>query len=166
MIGSYIFCWHMFFNKSFYIASNGELINCFFWTSFLFLQPFYLSTGVLSFMILESSVIHYIQLANLFPSFWLFFVLFWMLRLLVAVNKLCNVPHGSRIKTLETIFTKIRFGGSKEWVRSWSHSSLIKDLRTFVKKLSAVFPNTLRRKRKKRKKERQLQSVLHYTKTQ
>ena len=40
MLGSYIFWWHMFFKNSFHIASHKAPINCFFWTSFLFLQAF------------------------------------------------------------------------------------------------------------------------------
>ena len=37
----------MFFNNSFYIASHGAPINCFFRTFFLFIQNFYLSNGFL-----------------------------------------------------------------------------------------------------------------------
>ena len=93
---------------------------------------------------------------------------FWMLRMLVTKNKPCHMPHASLITTWETIFTKILFGVSQEWVRSWSYASLVTDLRTFAKKLSAIRPKTLRRKRKRkrRKKERQLQSFSRYTQTQ
>ena len=37
----------MFFNNSFYIASHGAPINCFFRTFFLFIQNFYLSSRFL-----------------------------------------------------------------------------------------------------------------------
>ena len=41
---------------------------------------------------------------NLFPSFWLFLVLFWMLWTLVTAHKSCHVPHTSQITTWGTIF--------------------------------------------------------------
>ena len=47
-------------------------------------------------------------------NFWLFLVLFWMLWMLVPVNKPRHVPHASQITTWGTIFTKIVFGVSKE----------------------------------------------------
>ena len=46
MLGSYIFWWHMFCNKSFYIASYGVPIHCFFWTPSFFLQTSLLINSV------------------------------------------------------------------------------------------------------------------------
>ena len=43
---------------------------------------------------------------------------------------------------------------SKECIRSWSHASLITDLRTFAKKLWIVHPKSLRTKWKRRKKRK------------
>ena len=43
-----------------------------------------------------------------------FLLLFWMLRMLVTVDKPCHVPHASGTTTSETMFTKICFGVSKE----------------------------------------------------
>ena len=136
----YIFWWHMLFNSSFYIASHGAPINCSFWIflfSFLF-RLFSWSTWFRFVLILKSSVI--CSVPNLFSNFWLFLVLFWMLWRLVTVNKLCHVPHASRITTWETVFTKIFFAVSKEWVRSWSHASKVTNLKTLAKKLLAVPP--------------------------
>ena len=58
------------------------------------------------------------------------------------------------------------FGVPKEAVRFWSHASFVTNLKTLAKKLSVVRPKILSRRRKRRKKERQLQSFLHYTQTQ
>ena len=109
----------------------------------------------------------------MFPSFWPFFLLFWMLQMLATVNKSCHVPHASLTTTSETIFTKELYGVSKKWARSWSHDSLLTDLRTFAKKLLAVCPKTPRRnrkrekKKKKEKKERKaIAKFLRYTQSQ
>ena len=75
----------MFFNNSFYIASDGAPINCSFkHLLFFFFRLFYLSPQFLFVLILESSVIYW--LANVFSSFWLFFVFSRMLWMLVTVN--------------------------------------------------------------------------------
>ena len=85
--------------------------------------------------------------------FWHFLVLFWMLLMLVTVHEPCHVPHALWIRTSETIFMEICSGMSKEWVRSWSHVFLITKVKTFHKKLLAVCPEKVAR-RKKRKKTR------------
>ena len=98
-------------------------------------------------------------LANLFPSFWLFLVLFWMLWMLVTVFKACHVSHASQITTWGTLFTTKLLSVSKEWVRSWSHTSLIIYYQTFANKLKAVRPKLFQEGEKE--KERQLlQSVM------
>ena len=109
----------MFFINSFYIASHGA-INFLIWTSSLFFS-FRLFTYRLNFSVLtieSSASIHWLTgLTNLFPRFWLFLVLFWMLWMLVNVHKPCHVPHASRkTTTWRTIFTERLFGVSKEWV--------------------------------------------------
>ena len=77
-------------------------------------------------------------LANLFPSFWLFCVLLWMRWMQVTVHKLCHLPHTSRITTCGTIFAEIFSGVSKKWVRSWSHTFLIANVKTWTRKLLVV----------------------------
>ena len=62
-------------------------------------------------------------------------VLFWMLWMLVTVNKPCHVPHASQITTSGTIFTEIFLGVSKEWISSLLHASKVSNLKTFGKKL-------------------------------
>ena len=109
----YIWWWQMFFNNSFYIASHGAAVNFLIWTSslFFFFRLFYLSTQFLSALAIESSAIHWLNgLSNLFLSFWLFLVVFWMLWMLVTVH----VPHASQITTWGTIFTERLFGVFKE----------------------------------------------------
>ena len=93
-----------------------------------------------------------------FSSFWLFLVLFWMLWMLVTMFKACLVAHASRITTWGTLFTEILFSLSKEWIRSWPHTSLITYDKTFAKKLKAIRPKPCREGGKE--KERQLQSVM------
>ena len=154
----------MFFNNSFYIASHGAAINFLIWTSspFFFFRFFYLSTWFLSILTIESSDIHWLTgLTKFFPSFWLFLVLFWMLWMLVTVFKPCHMPHASQITTWGTLFTERLFSVSKEWVRSWSHTSLIIYDKTFAKKLKAVCPKSCWEGEKEKEKERQLQSVMH-----
>ena len=94
---------------------------------------------------LLSSTTHYNWLICFWVSWSHFSVLFWMLRMLVTMNKWCHVPHASRITTLGKIFTKIPFGLPKEWVRSWSHAFLITNAKTLAKKLLTVSPKILRR---------------------
>ena len=137
----------------FFTWSSNQLLNL-----NIFLQIFYLSTQFFSVLTLESSAIHW--LANLFPSFWLFLVLYWMLRMLVTMFKLCHVPHASRITTWGTLSTEIYFGVSKEWVRSWSHASLIIYHKTFVKKLKAARPKSYQEGEKEKEKERKLENVM------
>ena len=81
--------------------------------------------------------------------------------MLVTVHKPCHVPHASRITTSGKIFTERPFSVSDEWVRSWSHAFLITFDKTLCKKLLVVFPGkVMRRKKRKKKLERQLQSFL------
>ena len=70
------------------------------------------------------------------------------------MQKPCHVPHASRITTSGTIFTKIFFGVSKEWVRSWPHAFLITNLKTLTKKLLAVRPEKWTGRERKQKKTR------------
>ena len=144
----------MFFNNSFYIASHGAAINFLIWTSspFFFFRLFYLSTWFLSILNIESSDNHWLTgLTKFFPSFWLFLVLFWMLWMLVTMHKSYHVPHVSRITTWGTIFTEKLFSVSKEWVRSWSHAFLINYDKTLTKRLFAVRPEKVTRKKKRKK---------------
>ena len=145
----------MFFNNSFYIASHGAAINFLIWTSslFFFFRLFYLSTRFLS--VLTIAIDWLTGLTNLFPSFWLFLVLFWMLWMLVTVHKPCHVPHASRMKTSRTIFTERLFSVSKQWVRSWSHARWLK---SFWKSVQKKWREG--KKEKKKELERQLQSFL------
>ena len=147
MLGSYIFWWQMFFNKNFHIASHGAPISCFFWIYFRFLQTFLLINSI-SFCS-DCWIFYHPLHINWLICFWVswshFSVLFWMLRMLVTMNKWCHVPHASRITTLGKIFTKIPFGLPKEWVRSWSHAFLITNAKLLAKKLLTVSPKILRR---------------------
>ena len=133
----------------FFTWSSNQLLNL---NIFSFFRIF---TYELDFSVLPSTG----WLANLFPSFWLFLVLFWMLWMLVTVFNLCHVPHTSQITTWETLFMERHFSVSKEWVRSWSHAFSIIYHKTFTKKLKAVHPKSYQGGEKE--KERQLQSVVH-----
>ena len=133
--------------------SSNQLLNLNIF-SFLFLQTFLLINSISLLLMIESSAsIHWqTGLTNLFPSFLLFLVLFWMLRMLVTVHKPCCVPHASRTTTSGTIFTERLFSVSKEWVRSWSHAFLITYDKTLTKKLLAVRPEKVTRRKKRSKK--------------
>ena len=99
-IKMYIFWWDMFFSNSINITFTW-CINLFIWITYLFFffffRPFYLSTWFLCFLSLESSVTFH--LVSMFTAF----VLFWMLSMLVIMNKLkhikCHGPHTSHITT-------------------------------------------------------------------
>ena len=149
----YIFWWQIVLNNSFYIASHGAAINFLIWTFslFFFFRPFYLSTLFLPVLTIESSAIEWVTgLTNLFKSFLLLLVLFWMLRMLVTFHKPCPVPHASRI-TWRTVFTERLFSVSKEWVRYWSHTFLITYDKTMTKNLLAVRPEKVARRKKRKK---------------
>ena len=157
---AYIFWWEMFFNNNFYIASLGAAINFLIWTSsiFIFFRYFYLSTPFLSVLTIESSAsIHRLTSLSCFRVsecflcfFFCFFLMLWML---VTVHKPCHVPHALRITTWRTIFMERIFSVSKEWVRSWSDASLIAYHKTFSKKLLAVRPEKVARRKKRKKLE-------------
>ena len=66
---------------------------------FLFLQTYQLEFSLLRPLNIESFAI-------LFPSFWLFLVVFRILRMLFTVNKPCHLPPASRITTGITFFTE------------------------------------------------------------
>ena len=89
-----------------YVASQEAPINIFFWASCLFLKT--LSTWFLCFDHWFFSHL----VANLFPSFCPFVVLFWMLQMLVTMSKWCRVPHALQVTTwtifLETFFVSAR----------------------------------------------------------
>ena len=143
-------------------AFQQQFLYCFTWSSNIFFRFFYLSIRFLpALTIIESSPIHWLTgLTNLFPSFWLFLVLFWKLWMLVTADKPCHVPHASRITTWGTIFTEKLFSVFKEWVKSWSHAFMISYLKTFTKN----FWQSVQRKwlagKKEKKLVRQLQSFL------
>ena len=141
--------------------SSNQLLNLIIF-SFLSLQTFLLINSIFLVLTIESSAsIHWqTDLTNLFPSFWLFLVFFRMLWMLVTVHKPCHVPHASRITTSGTIFTEKLFSVSKEWVRPWSHAFLITYDKTLTKKLLVVSPEKLTRRKKRKKLERQLRSIL------
>ena len=141
--------------------SSNQLLNLIIF-SFLSLQTFLLINSIFLVLTIESSAsIHWqTDLTNLFPSFWLFLVFFRMLWMLVTVHKPCHVPHASRITTSGTIFTEKLFSVSKEWVRPGSHAFLITYDKTLTKKLLAVRPEKLTRRKKRKKLERQLRSIL------
>ena len=145
----------MFFNNSFYIASHGAAINFLILTSFLFFffKLFYLSARFLSVLTIESSAsTHWLTgLTNLFPSFWLSLVLFWILWMLVTVHKQCHVPQVSRVTIWRTIFKERLFSLSKKWVRSWSQAFLIAYHKMLAKKLLAVRPEKVTRRKKLKK---------------
>ena len=117
----------MLFSNRFYVSSHGAAINLLIWTSSLSSDFFYSS------------------------SFWLFLVLFWMLWMLVTVFKACHVRHASRITSSGILFMERPFHVSKEWVRSWSHASLIIFNKTFAETFKAVRPKFCREGERKRK---------------
>ena len=134
-----------------------QISYCFTWSSNRLPQAFLLINSI-SFCFDPWIFSH--LLANLFPSFWLFLVLFWVLWMLVTVYKPCHVPHASRITTSGKRFRERLFSVSKESVRSWSHAFLIIYRKTFAKKLKAVRPKSCLEREKEKEKERQLQSVI------
>ena len=102
-IRMHLFWWEMFFNNSLDITSawcinQFLLLNIFLFFSFFFFRLFITHR-------LDSSLFWPLNLLTtiLFLSFWLFLVLFWMLWMLVMVNKLMHMtyhrPHASRITT-------------------------------------------------------------------
>ena len=82
--------------------------------------------------------------------------LFLMLRMLVTVFHLCHVPHASRITTWGTLFTERLFSLSKEWVRSWLHSSLTICEKTFATRLKEVRPKSYGEGETEKEKEQEL----------
>ena len=139
----------MFFSNSFYICPHGAAINFLILTSPLsfFARRFHLSTQSLSFLTLVFSVMH---------CFTLFLTLFWMLWMLVTVFHSCHVPHASRITTWGTLFTERLFSLSKEWVRSWLHSSLTICEKTFATRLKEVRPKSYGEGETEKEKEQEL----------
>ena len=89
--------------------------------------------------------------ANLSPSFFLFLLLFWMLEMLITVNKPYHVPHSSWITTSALIFTETCLGVSKEWVRFSSHAFLKTNEKTFSKNFWQSVQKKDRGVQKKRK---------------
>ena len=103
-------------------------------------------------------------LANLFPSFWLFLVLFRMLSKLVTVNKPFHEPH--MLWIIGTIFAGAYFSVCKEWVRSWSHASFVFNLKSFPKNFWQSFQKQQRDRKREEKLEWWLWSFLRYTQMQ
>ena len=123
-----------------------QLLYCFTWSSNQFLN-----LNVFSIPLYFDPRIFCHPLANLFPSFWLFCVLFWMLWMLVTLHKQCHVQHASQITTWATIFMERLFSVSRKWVRYWSHVFLI----TYYKLSLKSFGQSVQKrgaKGKKRKK--------------
>ena len=110
-------------------------INFFFWTRFFFLFPQnFLLTNSISF-----SFDHWIFCYSiLFESFWLFLILFRMLRMLVTVNNQKHMsyhrPHASRI-TIQ-LLPKDFLVCPIKLVWHWSHASWIA-----IKHLQKTFAN-------------------------
>ena len=123
---------------------------------FSFSSDFFTSQLDFSVLTIESSAsIHWLtDLTNLFLSFSLFLVLFWIIWMLVTVHKPCHVPHASQITNWRTIFKERLFRVSKEWDRSWSRAFLIAYHKTFIKKFLAVRPEKVTRRKKNKKKTR------------
>ena len=121
----------------FFTWSSDQLLNLNIF-SFLFLQTFLLINSISLYF---DPWIFSHPLANLFPSFWLFLVLFWILWMLVTVFKLCHVSHTLRITTSGTLFTGKLVSVSKQWVRSWSHASLIIIIKRLLKSLRQSIQN-------------------------
>ena len=151
-----------------------QLLYCFTWSSnqLLNLNVFSL-LFFQTFLVINSIPLYFDPwifchpLANLFPSFWLFCVLFWMLWMLVTVHKQCHVQHASQITTWATIFMERLFSVSRKWVRYWSHVFLI----TYYKPSLKSFEQSAQKrgakgKKKKKELEWQLQSFLRLMKTQ
>ena len=109
--------------------SNNQLLNMNIF-SFLFLQTFLLINSISLYF--EPRIFCHPP-ANLFPSFWLLLVLFWIVWMLVTLFNSCHLSHASRITARGTLFTEKRFSVSKKWVRSWSHASLITYKKMFAK---------------------------------
>ena len=63
------------------------------------------------------------------------------------------MSHVLRITTWGAIYKEILFGVSKEWVRSWSQTFLVTNLKLLAKKLLTVRPKGLTRKRDRREKK-------------
>ena len=125
-----IFWWQMFFNNSFHISSHGAVINFPIW-AFRFLQTILLINSIS--LCFDPWILSH-PLTNWFPSFWLFLVLFWMLRMLVIVFKSCHAPHASRIRTWRTLFTERLLSVSKVF-----HGSATLIFRTLYPCLYEVF---------------------------
>ena len=140
-----------------------QFLYCFTWSSnqllnlkifsFLFLHTLLLINSIYLFWPLNKfSAIHWLTCFRV--SSRLFLGLFWMLWMLVTMHKLYHVPHTPQITTCGTIFTERHFSVSKEWVRSWSHASLITYHETFTKKLFSGPSRKSDKKEKKRKKNK------------
>ena len=70
-----IFWWQMFFNNSYYIASLGAPILCFFWTSCILILQTYLLIKSIS-LCFDPWIFCHLLATQLFPEFWLFLLLF------------------------------------------------------------------------------------------
>ena len=95
---------------------------------------------------------HYLMKHVIQQQFLYWFI--WGTNQLVLLNiflKPCHEPHALQLTTWGTIFTKICFGVSKKWVRSWSHASVVTNLKMFPKKRLTGRPKTVLRIRKRKK---------------
>ena len=134
-----------------------QLLYCFTWSSNQLLNLNVLSLLFLQTFLVINSIplcfdppIFCHPLANLFLSFWLFCVLFWMLWMLVTVYKQYHVQHASQITTWATIFMERLFNVSKAWVRYWSHVFLI----TYYKCSLKSFGQSVQKREAKGKKKK------------
>ena len=74
-----------------------------------------------------------------------------MLKMLVAVNKACHVPHTSRITSQRRIFIITFLVSPMKRVRSWSLASWVTNDKMSLKKLLIVRPKTVTRRKRRRK---------------
>ena len=134
-----------------------QLLYCFTWSSNQLLNLNVLSLLFLQTFLVINSIplcfdppIFCHPLANLFLSFWLFCVLFWMLWMLVTMYKQYHVQHASQITTWATIFMERLFNVFKAWVRYWSHVFLI----TYYKCSLKSFGQSVQKREAKGKKKK------------
>ena len=120
----------------FFTWSSNHLLNL----NISFFRLFYLSTRLLSVLTLEA--IH--RFANLFRVSGCLLSFFRCCECCFPFLRRVICPHVSQITTWGTLFTERLFSVSTEWVRSWSHASLIIYHKTFAKKLKAVRPKSCR----------------------
>lgn len=80
-----------------------------------------------------------------------------MLWMLINMQKVKRIgwhgSHASQITSLKTLVTKNFFDMSNEYIWSWSHAFWVMNHGIFIKKLLAISPKALMRRRKRRRKK-------------